>query len=306
MQLRDRIGCRMKLYGLHVLMAVMEAGSTISRSIAELERALGVRLLNRTRLGIQATEYGRALLDGGTAVFDDLRQAVRNIAFLADPTVGEVRVGCNPFLAATLVTKVIDRLSRRHPGIEFRLEVGNEETLHRELTGRNVDLLITWRSGLIVDERLDHERLYEDTYSIAVGIQNPLARRRKIDLAELMNERWVLPPRDGAIGLVATEAFRARGLDHPRTTMIVDPAEARMSLLATGRFVSIFPDSAVRFYVRRAELKVLPVTPVLGRVTVGVGTLKNQPISPVARSFIETCRTVAQQLGHRGGGRDPK
>src|SRR5262245_38322141 len=130
MQLSDRIGCRMKLHDLHVLMAVVQTGSmskaatllntgqpAISRSIAELEQALGVRLLDRSRQGVSATEYGRALLDGGTAAFDDLRQSVKNIAFLADPTVGELRVGCNPFLAASFVSVVIDRMSHRYPRI---------------------------------------------------------------------------------------------------------------------------------------------------------------------------------------------
>src|SRR6478672_2310493 len=106
MRLSERIGRRMKLQDLNVLMTVVEAGSmgraaqrlnisqpAISRSIAELERALGVRLLDRHRQGIEATEYGRALLDCGVAVFDDLRQGVKNIEFLADPAAGEVRIG---------------------------------------------------------------------------------------------------------------------------------------------------------------------------------------------------------------------
>src|ERR1700760_1146944 len=101
MQLSDRIGCRMKLHDIHVLMAVVQTGSmskaasllntgqpAISRAISDLEQALGVRLLDRPHQGVTPTRYGRALLDGGTAVFDDLRQTVRNIAILADPTVG--------------------------------------------------------------------------------------------------------------------------------------------------------------------------------------------------------------------------
>ena len=105
MQLRDRIGRRMKLQDLHVLMAVVQAGSmrkaaahlnttqpSISRSIAELEDAVGVRLLDRQPQGVEPTVYGRALLDGGAAMFDDLRQAVKNIEFLADPEAGEVRI----------------------------------------------------------------------------------------------------------------------------------------------------------------------------------------------------------------------
>src|SRR6266403_2757725 len=112
MQLSDRIGNRMKLQDLHVLMTVVQAGSmgkaaqilnttqpNISRSIAELEHALGVRLLDRHRQGIEPTAYGRALLDCGAAVFDDLRQGVKNIEFLADPAAGDVRIGSSAFFA---------------------------------------------------------------------------------------------------------------------------------------------------------------------------------------------------------------
>ena len=134
MQLSDRIGRRMKLQDLHVLMTVVQAGSMgkaarrlnttqpdISRSIADLEHALGVRLLDRHRQGVEPTEYGRALLDCGVAVFDDLRQGVKNIEFLADPTAGEVRIGSITLLAASFVSAVVDRLSRRYPRIVFHL-----------------------------------------------------------------------------------------------------------------------------------------------------------------------------------------
>src|SRR5881227_3371587 len=134
MQLSDRIGRRMKLQDLHVLMTVVQAGSmgkaaqrlnttqpNISRSIAELEHALGVRLLDRHRQGIEPTEYGRALLDCGVAVFDDLRQGVKTIKSLADPTAGEVRIGSTAFLAASFVAALIDRLTRRYPRITFHI-----------------------------------------------------------------------------------------------------------------------------------------------------------------------------------------
>ena len=121
-----------------------------------------MRLLDRHRQGVEPTEYGRALLDCGAAVFDDLRQGVKNIEFLADPTAGEVRIGCTPFLAASFVSAVVDRLSRRYPRIVFHLVTGYAETLHRELTERNVDLLIARRFGPIADERLDFEFLFDD------------------------------------------------------------------------------------------------------------------------------------------------
>src|SRR3977135_2116014 len=128
MQLNDRIGRRVKLPAFHVLLAVVQAGSmskaaallntgqpAISRSIADLEQMIGVRLLDRNRQGVAPTAYGRALLNGGTAVFDDLRQAVKNIEFLADPTVGEIRVGTHDPIMVGLLPAVFDRLHRKHP-----------------------------------------------------------------------------------------------------------------------------------------------------------------------------------------------
>src|SRR5476649_1653702 len=97
MQMSDRIGRRIKLQDVHILMAVVQAGSmgkaarllntsqpNISKSISDLEHALGVRLLDRHRQGIEPTKYGRALLSGGSIVFDELRQTVKQIDFLAD------------------------------------------------------------------------------------------------------------------------------------------------------------------------------------------------------------------------------
>src|SRR3954447_26362921 len=138
MQVSDRIGRPIKLQDLHVLMAVVQAGSmnkaaallntgqsAVSRSIAELEHTVGVRLLDRTARGVEPTEYGRALLDGGAAVFDDLRQAVRNIEFLADPEAGEVRIGSGHHHAASFVFVVVERLARRHPRMVFHLTSAN-------------------------------------------------------------------------------------------------------------------------------------------------------------------------------------
>ncbi len=312
MQLSDRIGNRMKLQDLHVLMTVVQAGSmgkaaqilnttqpNISRSIGELEQALGVRLLDRHRQGIEPTEYGRALLDCGAAVFDDLRQGVKNIAFLADPTAGELRIGTTTFLAATFVSALVDRLSRRYPRIVFHLVTGYTETLHRELAERNVDLLIIRGSGPIADPRYDFEFLFDDSYVVAAGAQNQWVRRRRIEIAELVNELWVLPPPDSVIGSIVMDAFRASGLDYPRVSVVTDCPHMRISLLATGRFVTIFPASAFRFLTKRSELKVLPVELPMARRPNGIVTLKNRALSPVAQIFIDCAREVAKPLARR-------
>ena len=312
MQLSDRAGLRLKLHDLHVLMTVVQAGSmskaatllnttqpAVSRSIAVLERIVGLRLLERNSQGVEPTACGRALLNGGVAAFDDLRQAVKNIEFLADPTAGEVRIGCTPILAASFVSAVVDRLSRRYPRMVFQLVTAYLEPLRREMNERNLDLLIVRRFRPTAEEQVDFEFLFDDSYVVAVGAQNQWARRRRIELAELKSEPWTLPPPESVIGAIAMEAFRASGLDCPRTTVVADSPEVRISLLATGRFVTIFPASILRFVTMRSEIKVLPIKLPMAEVQNVIVTLKNRTLSPVAQLFIDCAREDAKQLAKR-------
>jgi DNA-binding transcriptional LysR family regulator len=92
------------------------------------------------------------------------------------------------------------------------------------------------------------------------------------------------------------EAFRASGLDYPRAIVFTDPAEMRISLVATGRFLTIIPASLLRFSTRRTEFKILPVKLRLAHTPVGVATLRNRTLGPVVQLFIEHAREVAKPL----------
>src|SRR3954466_11286348 len=152
----ERIERRLKLHDVRVLMSVVQAGSmhkaaerlatsqpAVSRAIADLEHALGVRLLDRSPNGVRPTQYGEAILKRGLAVFDELRQGVKDIEFLSDPTSGELRVGCSEYAAGGPVLAVIDRLTRRQRGMVFDVEIAPVLTLYRALAEREIELVVT-------------------------------------------------------------------------------------------------------------------------------------------------------------------
>ena len=122
MDWEDRIGRRLKLRDVNILLTVVQSGSmakaaetlavsnpVVSKAISDLEHTLGVRLLERSPQGVEPTVYGRALLDRGAAAFDELKQAVKHIEFLADPTAGEVRIGASIAMSAGFIAAVTDR-----------------------------------------------------------------------------------------------------------------------------------------------------------------------------------------------------
>jgi len=311
-QLNDRIGRRLKLHDLHVLLAVVQAGSmskaavvlnttqpAVSRSIAELESVVGVRLLERSAHGVEPTSYGRALLECGVAVFDDLRQGVKKIESLTDPTAGEVRVGSHHFLSASFVPAVIDRLSRRYPRIVFHVHAGDTDAMYRELRERKVDLLVAWKSRELPDERLRFEHLYDDRHVVAVGAKSPLSRQRRVRLEDLLKESWTLAPPESVLGEISIAAFRASGFDYPRSTMFSLPTEARLGLLATGRFLTIVSTSVLAFPTKRAGIKVLPVDLPIASMPIGIVSVKNRSLNPAVELFIDGAREVAKSLPKR-------
>ena len=161
------------------------------------------------------------------------------------------------------------------------------------------DFLIARKLGPISDERLEFEILFDDSYVVAAGAQSPWARRRRIELDELVNASWVLPPLDSGTGSLAIEAFRASGLDSPLVTAVSATAQVRAALTATGRVLTILPASALRLPARRSELKVLPVELPMARVPVGIVTIKNRTLGAAVRLFLEQARDVARPLSKR-------
>lgn len=305
----DRIGRRIKLRDLHVLHAVVQSGSmskaagnlaisvpVVSKAIAELEHTVGVPLLDRSPQGVEPTAYGRALVARGLAAFEELRQGMKDIESIADPATGEVRIASTAPLSASFVCAVIDRLARRYPRIVFVPTVANDGNMRRLLSERNVDLMIARQFASPPDEPLDFESLYDNPYVVMAGAESPWVRKRKVALADLMGEPWVLPPLDSMIGRFFSEGFRAQGLDPPNTTVIAYAYEVRVSLLATNRYLTILPESVLRFPAANPRISMVAADLRLPRVPIGIFTLKGRTISPAARLFMEAAREIARPL----------
>ena len=305
-----RIGRRVRLRDLHILSAVVHAGSMIkgaselgvsqpvvSQAIADLEAAIGVRLLDRSSRGIEPTVYGRALLKHSQAAFDDLRQGIREIESIADPAGGEIRVGCPESLCGPLLTPAIKRLLRVRPRASFN--VAHVYTLSAalefpELRDRSVDLvlarLVKPFGEFEFEEDLRVEHLFDEDLVVVAGAENPWARRRRIELAELAGASWVLPPNSWNM-LLVREAFAVIGHEMPRTTVETFSVALRNQLLASGEFVAAVPGSMLQANTGHG-LKVLPISLPVRPWPVVMVALKNRTVAPPVEHFAEIVRGV--------------
>ena len=231
--------------------------------------------------------------------FDDVRQGMNEIEFLADPSHGELRVGAAEPMFGGLLPAIVERIHRKHPKISIEVRpLGALAQIHRDLRERSVDLILS-RMSRSPEEDLDYEVLFHDRTLVVAGLNNPWAHRRKIKLAEITDQLWSLSPPDTVIGMLIDEAFRANGMDTPRRSVMTSSIQAHGALAGSGRYLTIFPSSALHFAGKQLALKILPVDLGIPPWPIAITTLKNRTNSPVAQLFVEYAREVAKPLATR-------
>lgn len=302
----DQIGRRLRVRDLQVFLAVVECGSmakaatqlgvtqpAVSEIIAGLESTFRARLFDRSPQGIEPTLYGRALLDRARTVLDELKQGAKDIAFLADPTVGELRIGCPESIAGSFLPRVIEKFTSAYPGIALHIDLLATPALNLPpLRARTLDLALTRlpHSDNPPDNDLNVEILFDDEVVVAAGERSRWAQQRKIKLADLAEARWILSPAGTLNAELIAEAFELNQLNVPRVIVTSLSVHLRTHLLVTGEYVAAMPRSVLQANAKIFDLKRLPVKLPVRRFPVALVTLQNRTLSPVAELFIKCLR----------------
>lgn len=308
----SRIARRLRFRDLQVFFAVVDCGSmakaaarlemtqpAVSEIVAALESAFAVRLFDRSPHGVEPTIYGRALLKRGLAAFDEMKQGMRDIAFLADPAVGEVRIGCPDSISAAILAPLVREFCLEYPRIALRIDQVPTPTAELpDLHSRKLDLVVARLSvPHQFGDDMNVEVLFDDQAVVAAGANSVWARRRKIDLSELIDEPWIATPRETLPTMLIEQAFQAANLPAPKIRVTTFSVQLRTHLLVTGNFLSAMPGSMLRLNADSIGLRALPVKLPIHSFPVAIVTLKNRTLSPVVELFLERLRTFVKSSG---------
>lgn len=300
---------RFRLRDLHVVEVVASSGSmakaapllamsqpAVSRVIAEMERVLGVPIFDRTASGVALTAYGVLLRRRAVTIADELKLGLGEISFLSDPTQGEIRIGCTEPMT-TLIATILRQMSSQYPRIVFHVRAADTNTLHRLLRDREMDIAVSRMAVPSSESDLHTEALFEDELAVIAGKQNPLSRRKRLSLKDLMNERWILGPSESSfLNPFIEEAFAHVGLPVPCAAVISASSYLRNSLLATGPFLTILPASLLKYPRPHPTLTALPVRLPTTRRPVGLVWLEHRSMSPITTIFCKLAREAAKPV----------
>jgi DNA-binding transcriptional LysR family regulator len=189
---------------------------------------------------------------------------------------------------------IVQRFLEKYPGVTLHTDVVTYPHMFRELLQRQCDLFFTLLPlpEHRVPDDLHVDVLFNDQLIIAAGPSHRLAQRRKVDLADLVDERFILPRRDSWNYLGLAEAFSAKGLRAPKVSSWTNFAPLRRHLVSNGPFLMAEASSNVA----GTAMKILPVDLPARPWPVVIVTLKNRTLSPVVKLFTEFARDFTKAM----------
>jgi len=269
----------------------------VSKTISDLEQALGVSLFDRTPRGVELTAFGQALLRCGMNVFDEMRRGLKQIEFLADPTSGRLAVGGPEIVLSGILPQISEKFLQRLPDVQLRVIHADTAVMQfGALRDRQVELMIGRLLRRPVEDDIAIEPLLEEPFVAIAGTDSQWARRRRLELADLAAESWVLPPYDSAPGALIAQIFQETGIKLPQPSVATLSIQLTIRLIASGRFVGLLPGSVARLSAKAVGLKILPIGLPDVRFSLEIITMRDRTPTPLAGLFIEQARAVAKSL----------
>lgn len=304
-----RVSRQLRFRNIQTFLAVVQCGSmgkaaaelgitqpSVSERISELENTIGVRLFDRRAQGVEPTLYGQALLARAVVMLDELKQGLRDLEYLANPSVGEIRIGCPDSVPATILPQMILDFCREFPGIALRFDQVPSPTLEvPALHARELDLVIAWLSVPKEEfgKDLNVEILFHDEVVVAAGTNSRWARRSKISLSDLLDGRWTGTPSETMARTVLDNACRSAGLQPLKVDVTTFSVPLRHNLVTIGEYLTAMPKSLLR---RSPGLSALPVALPRHDYPVAVVTVKNRTLSPVVELFLKRLRRFIKSM----------
>ena len=276
--------------------------SAASKLLRQVETALDVKLFERHARGVVPTRYGEILLRHARLALSELALAHDGILALKSGLSGKAAVGTVTHPGTSLVPLAVARMKQLHAGIVINVDVDSSRPLVQRLLQGALDIVV----GREFDPQGVDEVVYEplagdEPHVIIASARHPLAGRKDLQLEDLIEQPWILPPAGSLLREKVAAKLVERGL--PLPTNIVETASLPVitALLQQSNMIAALPEEAVQSLCEAGHLSVL-----VGDLTLGVGafgliTRRHHKLSQAAQLMLCTLRELAGQVyDHRG------
>lgn len=271
----------------------------LSKSLRRLESVLQTKLVKRTPKGVELTPEGSTLLARVRELRVSLQNVTREISEVGEGRVGRLRVGAGPAISEQFLSAVFAAILESSPRCALQVILSDNDLMIPTLLNGELDLIINYQPPRLPDG-LTFERLFTDRHVVSVSADHPLAKKRRVTLRELANERWAVSEATLLPQQRLHEAFRDLGLPPPKIAFESRSTALRLRTVASTRLLDFTSEAVIRQTRRHSAVKTLPVRELSMRRPVGVIRRNDAYLPPLVRRMLDTLRAVAKNDSRRG------
>jgi DNA-binding transcriptional LysR family regulator len=268
-----------------------------SRLLREVESILDVTLFERHARGVNPTCYGEILVRHARQALSRIVLARDEIRALKSGLPGKAAIGTVLNPGTNLVPAAVARLKQRYPGLQVCIEIDPSRQLVQRLLQGQLDMVV----GRVLDSSRADELVYEsladdEPHAVIAGARHPLAGRKQLQLENLVEQPWILPPPGSLVRDNLAAMFVQRGLSMPTNIVETLSLPAITALLQQSNMVVALPEEAVQSCCKAGILTVLVRNLPLGLGAFGLITRRDHKLAPAAQLLLNTVREVAAQM----------
>lgn len=257
----------------------------VSKQIAELEGALGVRLLERLPRGCRLTEAGKILADYAHRWRSLEEDAVRAIEEYRGLKRGRLAIGASMTIGGYLLPVVMAEFHRQYPEVELQLEIANTHRIQRALLDGAIEVGFT--EGPLESEELESKVCFQDELVAIAPAGHPLLKKSRVSVRELCQEPFIMREEGSGTRAVIENALRQKGYKIKPLLSVASP-EGIKNLVAAGMGLAIVSRLIVNLEVQAGLLAIVPLKDLVIQRPLHLQYVRGRPQSPALLKFLET------------------
>jgi DNA-binding transcriptional LysR family regulator len=273
------------------------AQPTASKLLREIETSLGVKLFERHARGVAPTAYGDIMVRHARQAVSAIELAREEIAGLKAGLSGKTAIGTIVNPGTVLLPAAIKRMKQSYPGVLVSVELDASRQLVDRLLQGHLDLVL----AQVLDPPLADGLLYEplaadEPHAIIASAKHPLAGRQGLQLADVIEQPWILPPSGSLVRERLLALCAQRGWSLPTNIVEATALPVITSLLQQSAMVVALPEDVALPYCQVGILSVLVRNLPLGIGAFGLITRRHHLLSPGAKLLLNTIRELAVEI----------
>ncbi|MPQ55800.1 LysR family transcriptional regulator [Duganella sp. FT27W] len=264
-----------------------------SRLISDLEHVLGIQLFERMARGVVPTWAGKMLIRRAGVALAEMDAAHFEISTLLSGIGGRVAIGSVLTPATNILMQAIKLFKARSQKASLVVDFSTSKSMVERLLDGQLDMVL----GRILDTStvplLNFEPITDEVHHLIVRATHPLVGRADLQLAELVEQSWIVPPAGSILRDRLTALFLSEGLDPPVETVETLSVPLVVSLVTNTDMLVALPKELVQAQLAAGELVALPFDLKLRMDVYGIITRQGHVLSPGAEILVDALREAA-------------